>query len=362
MAEVTPPPFLDVDSVYGADDLGVPYRDLIGEGVMGYEDLRVRQRAAGANMSVDVGSGVAWIMGDESLQQPRYRVYNDATKNVTVSAADATNPRIDLVIAEVRDAVFSGAFNDWRLRVVAGTPSAGATLDNRTGAAALPNNSILLADLLIPNGDTTVGDAEIRDRRPFAPRGVLPPLLTDMDAVQFEAAPGLNVIATTGWSHSVHDLLQTAALMYLPRRIVAATRIRFRYGQNATTALTGNYVISIFDASGRKIVDTGTVAATGATGSYQERSETITATTFEAGYHYVFVGIDSTAGSCSIHGVYGSFTAALGFPGPNARNMLLRAASGGVTVPTTILGLTDLAGAAADTQGPAVPLITLSVG
>jgi hypothetical protein len=51
-------------------------------------------------------------------------------------------------------------------------------------------------------------------------------------------------------------------------------------------------VIAIFDASGRKIIDTGSVAFAGARQhmAFRARSETITATTFEAGWYYGFFG------------------------------------------------------------------------
>ena len=62
----------------------------------------------------------------------------------------------------------------------------------------------------------------------------------------------------------------------------------------ATGAITGSYNIGIYDASGRKIVETGSVAFTGANSTMQNRSEVITATTFEAGNYYVVIGVDST--------------------------------------------------------------------
>jgi hypothetical protein len=163
VAEVTPPLFQTIDAEYDGSHLGLPYRDFIAEGVVGSSALAVTERGAGANMSVDVAAGVAWIKGDDSsASQPCYRVYNDATKNLTVTAADGTNPRIDLVIAEVRDAAFSGVSTDWRLRVVAGTPAGSPS------APATPSNAIVLAQISVPAGDTTIGTAQITDYRPRA--------------------------------------------------------------------------------------------------------------------------------------------------------------------------------------------------
>lgn len=167
MAVVTPPLYLDVDSTYGAEDLGLPYRDLLSEGVIGSADatLKVAQRAAGANMSVDVGAGACWVLGDDATTQPLYRCYNDATVNLVVTAADPTNPRIDRVIAEVRDATFSGAFSDWRLRVVAGTPA------GSPAAPAVPNNAISLATVAVAAAAASIVTANITDARTRASAG-----------------------------------------------------------------------------------------------------------------------------------------------------------------------------------------------
>lgn len=162
MTVITPPLYLNVDSSYGADELGLPYRDFISEGVVGSTDLAVSQRGAGANMSVDVAAGVAWIKGDDATAQPCYRCYNDGTVNLAISTANATNPRIDIVIAEVLDSTFSGASNLWRLRVVTGTAAASPS------TPSTPSNAIKLAEISVPASDTTISTAQITDTRPRA--------------------------------------------------------------------------------------------------------------------------------------------------------------------------------------------------
>jgi hypothetical protein len=99
-------------------------------------------------------------------------VYSDATANVTVTASNATNPRVDQIILRWNDSsIPTGSGNVPTLEVLTGTATAGATLDNRTGAAALPNDCLRLADILVPAASTSVTTANIRDRRPWA-RGV----------------------------------------------------------------------------------------------------------------------------------------------------------------------------------------------
>lgn len=142
------------------------------EGVIDPTDLKVVQRALGANMSVDVGAGRAFVQADSGTRNGLYHEVNDAAVNVVVIASNATNPRLDQVILEIHDSSDLGSADDTpQLYVLAGTPTAGATLDNRNGAAALPSNAIRLADILVPAASSSVVTANIRDRRQWA-RGV----------------------------------------------------------------------------------------------------------------------------------------------------------------------------------------------
>jgi hypothetical protein len=327
----------------------------LGEGVATYGTYRVSQRAAGANLSVDINQDdFAYVRGDAVSFQGIYKVAPHATTvNETISAADATNPRIDRVVLEVKDSTHDASGSNLaQTRVVTGTPTGGATLDNLTGAGAVPNSALLLADVLVAATDTSISNSEIRDRRAFISRGTVPPLLTAVDMVGFE--PPFAAVTDRALSYGGTDLVQVAGAVYLPRRIAGATRLRWRYVQGGTAA-DGSYVMAIFDASGRKIVDTGSVAFTGVTGSIQRRSETITATTFEPGWYYLFLGVDFitpavTFTSPSIH-----------FDQATVANLLLFSLTGGLTVPSTILGFSDTQGVDA-TNINGIPFVALSVG
>src|SRR4051794_27396193 len=61
--------------------------------------LAVTQRAAGSNMSVDVAVGDAHLMLPSGLYS--YWGWTDAVSNVSITAANASNPRIDVVVAYV---------------------------------------------------------------------------------------------------------------------------------------------------------------------------------------------------------------------------------------------------------------------
>lgn len=129
-------------------------------GVCGYTHLAVSQSGT-PGMSVDVAAGIALITGTVSAEQGPYSVYNDAAVTLSIAAADATNDRRDLVIAQVRDSSYSGADDDARLTVVTGTPDA-APVD--PSLASYPN-ALVLARVAVAANDTAITNGEITDLR-----------------------------------------------------------------------------------------------------------------------------------------------------------------------------------------------------
>jgi hypothetical protein len=112
-----------------------------------------------AGMSVRVASGWAAIIGTTTINMGVYTAYNDASVTLTVTTANPTNPRIDLVCMTVRDAYYAGADNDVILQVIAGTP-AGSPV-----APALPDNSISLATIAVGAAVTQINSGNITDTR-----------------------------------------------------------------------------------------------------------------------------------------------------------------------------------------------------
>lgn len=158
---------------YGAIDLRRMVDGNFQEGVGGSTDFMVVERGVGPNLSVDItmpAGGWAKVQGDTFTGQGLYTVPTHAsTINEAIATADSSNPRVDIVILEVLDNAHDASGNNLaRVRVLSGTPSVGATLDNRTGAPALPGSALLLADVLVPASDTTVSNSQIRDRRKWA--------------------------------------------------------------------------------------------------------------------------------------------------------------------------------------------------
>lgn len=157
MAERQPPLYMDVSNAYSGDELGLPWRDIIGEGVVSAGDLAVTGQA-GSN-SVNIAAGHAWVLGDTNVDlQPIYRVYNDAVVN-RGTAPDPANPRRALIVAQIIDQAFAGVGRLWSIDAILGTPAASPTLP-ATPASALP-----LADILIPAAAANSGAYTFTDLR-----------------------------------------------------------------------------------------------------------------------------------------------------------------------------------------------------
>lgn len=113
------------------------------------------------NMSVNVASGMALVAGTEGSKQGTYVCLNDATLNVTIAAADPSNPRIDLIVFKVQDAAYSGGTNSSSIVAVTGTPAGSPT------PPAAPANSITLAQIAVAASDTSIVTGDITDKRPL---------------------------------------------------------------------------------------------------------------------------------------------------------------------------------------------------
>lgn len=381
------PLFINANTnIYTGTELRRPFDNLNkGPGVEDLLSFRVEPRAAGATMSVDVTRAsilsVAWVRhGTTVTESPvvsgpdaagMYRIdHNNATPvNVDIAASDPTNPRIDSVYLVIEDSQAAGVNNQASIRTVTGTPTGGATLDNRTGAGAAPAGSLILADVLVAAAVGSILQPAIRDRRPIGNPGTVPWLGstgTQIDSVSFQPHPGLIVSPTNASSASLvqggSDVFQTAVLMWLPRRIVGAVKIRWKYMQSAV-ANANAYTIFICDASGRNIAQTtGPPVFSGALNTLVERGDAIGSTTFEAGWYYVGFGAAAmTAGSTVwFPGVAVSSANGVSTYSPNTRNLAFRSATGGSGAPATILGFTDVSSLTAPNSQVMVPIPCLS--
>lgn len=136
-------------------------------------DLIVTQ-AASPNMTVIVDAGNA-VVGNSSGRGP-YLCENTANQTLTVSTADPTNPRIDLVYIQVIDTVAGDTGSSaTQVGIVTGTPASSPAVP------ALPTNgvSLSLAQVRVNAGVTSITGSNITDVRKSAgigrgPRWLLP--------------------------------------------------------------------------------------------------------------------------------------------------------------------------------------------
>jgi hypothetical protein len=183
----TPPSWLQAGSYPAQYDRLTAQALWATTGIIGSSSLAVTQNSP-AGMSVRIASGWAAIVGTTTTNMGVYTVFNDATTVATITAADLTNPRIDLVCVTVRDAFYSGANNDVIFNVVAGTP-AGSPV-----APATPANSIVLATVAVAANASTIVTADITDARVLVTTNI--PETGDISAVV--AGSGLSGGGTSG--------------------------------------------------------------------------------------------------------------------------------------------------------------------
>lgn len=167
------------------------------EGVKDRLALKVAQRGAGANLSVDVAIGACVVQGDDQANQGNYDVFNDAVFNLTGFVATGANTRYDIVGVQINDPNAGGAAGSNATIVrVAGTQAASPVIP------AIPNSFLLLAIIgPFTTSTTAITTAMIHD----AFTGTGPTGVTGARLLQgFRDSPGTtketyNPIAPNGW-------------------------------------------------------------------------------------------------------------------------------------------------------------------
>lgn len=172
-APSSPFPLQHSSILFGQEPVYRLLDEVFSEGTVGVNDGLVTQNGGGA-MRVNVAAGSAVVSFDTPYGGKRQVVWT-ATESgppgspttadnwiSTFTAAHATLPRIDRVVLTVQDASLDATGQRRAVfQVVAGTATSGATLTNLTGAAAVPANSILLANVLVRAATTAILTADI---------------------------------------------------------------------------------------------------------------------------------------------------------------------------------------------------------
>lgn len=131
---------------------------------VGTDGMKVVQHAAGANMSVDVSPGHVIISKTGDIRGS-YMGVNDAVKNLTVSAADVTNPRIDSVFATITDQDYGDSTSGYATVIVTGTAALSPVAPTAPPGVVY---YLKLADIAVAANVTSIVTANITGRRVYA--------------------------------------------------------------------------------------------------------------------------------------------------------------------------------------------------
>lgn len=161
MTQRTPPSWLQNGS-HPAENDRLTQQALIGaaNGVIGASSYAVTAQAS-PNMTVNIASGYATLVGATTTSQGSYVATNDATVVQTITTADATNPRIDIIFLQVNDAAYTGSTNSVTLSYLTGTPAASPAVPAPTGSATY----YILAQIAVAANATTIPQTAITDLR-----------------------------------------------------------------------------------------------------------------------------------------------------------------------------------------------------
>jgi hypothetical protein len=110
-------------------------------------------------MNVFVAAGWAVVVGDIQPQMGAYVFYNDDPVLLTITTANATNPRWDLIVATVNDSYYTGSTDNVVYQVIAGTPASSPVVPTT------PQNSIALAKVYVGAAVLAINPADITDLR-----------------------------------------------------------------------------------------------------------------------------------------------------------------------------------------------------
>lgn len=156
------------------------------EGVVGLTDLKVTQRGAGADMSVDVAAGLVVITGDSIAAQGKYVARNTAVYNVALANAPTSGTRTDFIVAELYDKQAAGGTQyGW----------------NIVARSAVPATAVLLAQVTVGTNVASIVNSVITDKRAIARTAPGPnPAIQLGFAGSLTVANGGSWVNLTGWS------------------------------------------------------------------------------------------------------------------------------------------------------------------
>lgn len=229
MALRTPPSWLQQGSHPAENDRLAMQALYATTGIIGASSLAVTQNGT-PNMSVNVAAGWAAIVGTTQANMGVYQVYNDATANLTITAAPSSNSRIDRIVATVNDAYYTGLLNNVTFTVIAGTVAASPV------APAIPANSISLATIAVGTSVTSIVTANITDTRTL--------VTTNLPAPSSLTSP---TIANATLNGATLEAAYTTATGFAGYTFYATTNGAVQY---STASATASGTVNIASTSG----------------------------------------------------------------------------------------------------------------
>lgn len=156
-----------------ANHMQVSQDFITNAGVVGATDLVTSQNGS-PNMSVNVTAGTGYILNasysaNSTSQNKYWRFISDGTVNATIAASDPSNPRIDLVCAKFNtSATPDGTASNVVTIISSGTDSSlKGTAAGSPSAPAVPSNYLVLAQVAVAAGATSIVNANLTGRRVF---------------------------------------------------------------------------------------------------------------------------------------------------------------------------------------------------
>jgi hypothetical protein len=110
------------------------------------------------NMTVNVAVGQAVVQGSTTTTQGPYIYTLDTAKTVTITAAHATLPRIDVIAVRIRDSNVSGTGLDGDVVAIAGTAASSPAVP---GFPADGASYLALSQISVPAAATTIATGQI---------------------------------------------------------------------------------------------------------------------------------------------------------------------------------------------------------
>jgi len=216
-------------------------------GIIGSTSLAVTQSAT-PGMSVVIAAGWAAIVGTTQTNMGVYTSYNDGNTTATITTANATNPRIDLICLTVNDAYYTGSTNNIIVNVVAGTPASSPTVPST------PANSIALAQVAVGAGVTSIVNANITDVRVAVTSNLI---TTSNIAINAQTGTSYTTVLTDN-----SKLITLANASAIAVTIPPYSSVAYPIGSQITMAQYAAGQVTISGGSGVTVVSTGGTAST----------------------------------------------------------------------------------------------------